>query len=275
MKNIFGLDLLTEEYVGKDFIIRKTDYKITEYQEKMIVQTVKVEKHKKFPRWLTALQYLCVFTVILVIFTSLMDAEKLTFPQMFAAAMWKYIIAVIAAAGWLAIFIASRINDRMAEKAPAFRDVFKVIEEEVFDKNYEKLDIPLSADVIDVLSCSDNTEESKKAKKRPLYFNVAARMFLENGNLCLSDLEVVMAVPLEEITGVVKLNKTVKAGNWTKKEEYNSENFGRYGIRRNKAGEYFIKDCYSVRINHAGEDFEFLVPCYDAETLKKYIDFGL
>ena len=75
MKNIFGLDIACGEYCGKEFIIRRADCKITEYQEKMIVQTVKVEKHKKFPLWLTIMQYLCAFTVILIVFTSLMDME--------------------------------------------------------------------------------------------------------------------------------------------------------------------------------------------------------
>lgn len=273
MKNIFGLDPTCEEYCGKDFIIRKTDCKITEYQEKLIVQTEKTEKHKKFPLWLTAVQYLCAFAVILVVFTTLMDAERLTFAQMLAAAMWKYILAAIAALGWLAIFIASQINGRIAEKAPAFKDVYKVIEEEVYDKSYEKLSIPADADVIEAFSCNENFQKSGKLKRSPLYFGVELRIFIENDNLCLSDLEIVMAVPLTEIKDVVKLNRTFITGNWTKKEEYNSEKFKRYGIRKNRAGEYFIRDGYCVRINHGGEEYCFIVPCYDGKTLKKYIDF--
>lgn len=275
MKNIFGLDIACGEYCGKEFIIRRADCKITEYQEKMIVQTVKVEKHKKFPLWLTVMQYLCAFTVILIVFTSLMDMERLTFAQMFAAAMWKYIIAIIAALGWLAILIASQINDRMAEKAPAFKDVYKVIEEEVYDKSYEKLSIPADAGVIEALSCSENIRGSKKPVKSPLYFGVELRIFTENGNLCLSDLETVMAVPLSDIKEVVKLTRTFKTGNWTKKEEYNSETFKRYSVRRNRAGEYFIRGGYSVRITHVEEDYEFILPCYDGKTLKKYINFDL
>ena len=204
-----------------------------------------------------------------------MDMEELDFGQIFVGSVWKWIVAIIAAIGWLSIFIASRVNDRMAEKAPSFKDVYKIIEEEVFDKSYEKLDIPANADVIDVLSCSINSEPTAKPEKRPLYFNVETRIFKENGNLCLSDLEFVMAIPFEEIGTVKKQNKTFKTGNWTKKEEYNSESFKQYKIRRNKAGEYFINSCYSVRVNRNGEEYEFAVPCYDGATLKKYIDFEL
>ena len=86
MKNIFGFDLAAGEYCGKELIIRKTDCKITEHQEKTVVRTIKAEKHKRFPLWLSIVQYLCAFTVILVVFTSVMDVDELDFKEMFA---WK------------------------------------------------------------------------------------------------------------------------------------------------------------------------------------------
>lgn len=275
MKNLFGLDLLTEEYLGKEFIVRKTDCKLTEYQEKLILQTEKIENRKRFPFWLTVLEYICAFAAILMIFIIVMDIDEYGVSKIFAVSLWKFAVALSAAAAWLAIFIASQIYGRTAEKAPAFRDVYKVIEEEVYDKSYEKLSIPASAEVIDIISDSENAENSKKLKKRSLCFTVEVRIFTENGNLCLSDLESVMAIPLNEIAGVESSYKTVRVGNWTKKEEYNAERFKKYGIRKSRAGEYFIRGSYSVRVNHAGEEWEFSVPCYDGETLKKYIDFEL
>lgn len=141
MKNLFGFDR-TEEYVGKSFIIRKTDCKITEYQEKLIVGTIKTEKRKKFPLWLTAAGYFCAFAVILIAFTTVMELEEHTFVKMLAAEPWKYIIAAIAAVCCLAIFIAERIFTKNAEKSPAFKDFYKVVEEEVFDKITKSLKFP-------------------------------------------------------------------------------------------------------------------------------------
>ncbi len=270
MKNIFGFDLAAGEYCGKELIIRKTDCKITEHQEKTVVRTIKAEKHKRFPLWLSIVQYLCAFTVILVVFTSVMDVDELDFKEMFAAAPWKYIVAVIAAVGWLAIFIAAQVHGRMAEKAPAFRDVFKVIEAEVHDKSYERLKIPADAGVIDVLSLSENTQNFQKPSKRPLYFCVEIRIFKDGKNLYLSDLECVMAIPLEEITGAARLGGTFRLGNWTKNEEYTEEKFKRFGVRRNRAGEYFVKACCAVKIDHCGEPLEFIVPSYDFATLERY-----
>ena len=96
-------------------------------------------------------------------------------------------------------------------------------------------------------------------------------VFVEDGKLCMHHVDVVIAIPLESIEGIVKCGETVTFKEWLFDDAHDSESFAQYGIEKKQIDEfddeYSMKGYYSLRFTSGNTPMELIVPLYSAEPL--------
>ena len=96
-------------------------------------------------------------------------------------------------------------------------------------------------------------------------------VFVEDGKLCMHHVDVVIAIPLASIEGIVKCGGTVTFKDWLFDDAHDSENFAQYGIKKKQIDEfddeYSMKGYYSLRFTSGNTPMELIVPLYSAEPL--------
>ena len=94
-------------------------------------------------------------------------------------------------------------------------------------------------------------------------------IFEENGNLCLHHVGIVIAVPIDSIEEVVKVEDTITFSDWMKDEAHDSEPYAQYHITKRQVSEYeeeyTMDGYYSIRFSKDGTPFELVVPSYEIE----------
>ena len=74
------------------------------------------------------------------------------------------------------------------------------------------------------------------------------------------------AIPLENITGIYKIDKRIKFFGWNKAEEYRSDRYKPYQIKQSGFA-LTVKNCYALRFHSDfGEDYEIFFPTYELDT---------
>ena len=84
--------------------------------------------------------------------------------------------------------------------------------------------------------------------------------------LCIADVNNVIGLPIEDMTGIYKINKRVSFLGWNKEESFNKAPYKQYKMTSNQFGMIFIKPHYSLRFSSFGEEYEILFPAYELET---------
>ena len=101
------------------------------------------------------------------------------------------------------------------------------------------------------------------------YVNAWAKVFSENGYLSIANVEGRYDIPLEEITGISKVNKKIQITGWNKEIPFNDETFKPYGVGWVSANRTIVFRGYGVlEFTHGGEDFGIYIPSYDLPTFE-------
>lgn len=132
-------------------------------------------------------------------------------------------------------------------------------------RSMSEMRVPDDAAEIDVLSRIYNPYNRGNGA---VFCNGVCRLFLEDDSLLFSDSEGVYALPLAEITAVVRVNTPIVMDNWTKETPHTDPRFADYGIVLEEDCEQYSLPCYcAVRCNHKGEEYQVPVPAYDIEPV--------
>ena len=79
-------------------------------------------------------------------------------------------------------------------------------------------------------------------------------------------------IPLAAVGAVNVINKRLGFIGWSKEQTPNSPEYKPYKITVNNMGGLFVKWCFSVNLNLDGEEYEIIIPPYENEILRKYVD---
>ena len=141
---------------------------------------------------------------------------------------------------------------------------------EVFDE----LGVPTYAHETDILLFrykvkDGNIKPVPTAMMPTPYVNAWAKVFSENGYLSIANVEGRYDIPLEEITGISKVNKKIQITGWNKEIPFNDETFKPYGVGWVSANRTIVFRGYGVlEFTHGGEDFGIYIPSYDLPTFE-------
>lgn len=109
----------------------------------------------------------------------------------------------------------------------------------------------------------------KESADSDLYDVDEVDLFEEEGKLCLHHVGYVIAIPLDSIEALVKVNAPILFSDWIKDVPHDSEEYAGYGIEKRTVGEfdeeYSMDGYYSLRFSREGEAFELVIPLYEID----------
>ncbi len=156
-----------------------------------------------------------------------------------------------------------------------FTEAAKRLEEAAAEAARE-LGVPEGALSVDILPFHYKIKGDYKTKddipvpigKKNHFDNISVSMYTEGSDLCMATAQELFRIPLSDIRGYREYDEDFEIDMWLKPEEFNSEKYAEYGIR--KSGFLARKAHGFYGLDIRGE-FEVLVPCYDFSLVKRLL----
>ncbi len=282
MKNLFSINVKTQEKTYSPYVVRSVSAETSSQQEAFDEQLTKSEKASKLPLWLRIVQLLCGIVAV-CIFCGLMRAfgeneHDESFSEMWArfvgnGAITMIIVGVICLAVFIALLVWGKLRSNKVQASPEYQTVIATAEK-LQNSSYEELGVPADADELDVFSYA--FKYNRKGKERcgtvANYITISVKIFKDEDSLYFADTSEVIKIPLSAVKTVDSINKRLSFMGWSKDQKPNSPEYKPYKIRVNNMGILFVKWCLSVKLILDGEEFEIIIPPYESEILKKYVD---
>ncbi|MDE6774996.1 MAG: hypothetical protein K2J37_01625, partial [Ruminococcus sp.] len=245
MKNLFGINISDSENIstfdGEIFITDTIPPYIERKLDDSYEQREQFEKKASLPVLLSIMKTIslfcgiCITAGILQSDVSFSEGYK-NAPELFWAAPVCWIIFVI-----LVLFGRSRVK-KTAESEEFVNHMESTINAVKEAKEYLK--IPDDAQEIDVLMFQ-YTEKDGKIKQKNFYasshINQFVKIYTKNNFLCISDIRIVLEIPLSSLKNACIQKKKASFPNWNKEVPFNAPEYKRYKITSNNQGTYYSK----------------------------------
>ncbi|MGN0677512.1 MAG: hypothetical protein ACI4K5_07180 [Ruminococcus sp.] len=270
MKNLFGVDITDNEenfhQDGEIFITKRIPSELEQRFDIASEQDTGFEKSANFPMWLIIIKY--IFIIGAVSFTLGIFQGDINFAEGYKNAPWVYWITPVL---WIVSIVLIVFERSKAKKIYSSQDFSEHVENiiSIIQEAEQYLEIPENAFEIDTMLFRYIEKNGEiKRKDFPLFshMNFSHKAYIENNNLCLSNLRYVMEIPLQSIKSVHMEKKKASFPEWHKREPFNSKEYKQFKVTCNNQGTYFAK-YYSVQIEDISGNFEFYVPNYDIDKI--------
>lgn len=279
MKNIFGVKLDNEEIDGIIFKSRSISYELEERVNKNSDENLEFMKKAKPHILVSAIKYITLFIGIIAVSVFFEILENKSFKE----AMPNILYILLLSIGFFAICILIFIYEhKKVNKIKKSDEFIKNIEENVQLATLARneLKIPDDAKEIDtfLISYVDDENGIKPNKKIPFdVINFTSIVFIENNNLCFSDMHYVLSIPLDNFIAIKTINKKIKMFGWNKEVPFNKGEYKQYKIvlDPNSFNTYIIKKYYSIQLNNYFNDYEILIPPYELENILSLVNLNV
>lgn len=142
---------------------------------------------------------------------------------------------------------------------------------ELENEAMESLNIPSDSITIDILHSPIkfdlNGNEKINNNEFRQFINLPYKAYVENGNLCLSDLKQIISIPLNKFERIEKVEVKSFLSKWNKEVGFKDE---KYNIKKTPFGPALIN--YYTFIFKDNEEYGINVPTYDAFDLAKLVN---
>lgn len=269
MKSLFSMDVEKNEPYGKEFILRETDFELTQKSDQSLDTLNDFEKKSDVPVLYTIIQYL-LFLSFYFLAAFIKKCIDDGFTVAYKTTTEFFYIGTIGFAAWLAMTVYKKIRYKKVVESTEVNDFINDVKE-LNNTIRESLLIPENSASVDVLCRSFKLKNGKKKSANLFYdcLNFSFWVFIEGDNLCFADTSSVYGIPLDSFTRIDLINKSVMVPQWNKDEPIKDEKYKKY-VKVNGGGIYFIKPHYSLRFNDSyGEEWEVLIPAYEIEVISK------
>ncbi len=139
---------------------------------------------------------------------------------------------------------------------------------------FTSLGVPGDAARVDVIcGCYKRRRDALKyvyEKGRSDFDNPEMRVFLADGALQLADPRNRYAIPLSQLQGIRKINKSILLRGWNKDVACGEGRYKAYRLTRNQNGSISAKFCYALDILHDGTLYTLRFPCYELPVFQAY-----
>ena len=273
MKPFLGIDLTTdkknEQINGAEFLVQTTSVALTNTLEASSEKAEKTIEIAKLPLPFRIIQYICGLAAILIV-SSILKAD-VSLAEGYHNAPGLFWAAGICAAIWLVLWIWSKGKAKAVLETDESTQTFSHLEGTV-NAIYNELCVPNNAIDVDVLSFfyKIKNEEFKPVEKAfATHFNPKFKIFADEENLYLADLDGKYAFPLSSIVKVHTVKKHIRIAGWNKEEKYNKGIYKQHKLTEDNYGSIHCKQYHILEINHNGETFGIYIPCYELTVFEE------
>lgn len=262
MKNLFAIDMDKEYGEFEPFVLRRVESELSEKQDEALQKLEDHQKRSQLPALLSIVKSLCIW-FFLIVLISIIKVGKEAFSNAPVLCYAGILCGIIGIALW--IFERKKIKT-VAESEDLQEDVKSAVA--YAQKCFFELGVPDDAKNTDIFSKPYVMKNGKEKKANGMfeYVNNEAYLFREGNTLCIADVQTVYGLPIEDMTGIYKVNKRASFMGWNKEENFNKAPYKQYKMTSNQYGVIFTKTYYSLRFSGFGEEYELLFPAYELDT---------
>jgi len=270
MKNLFGINIdncenkENPELDGKIFITQNIPHNLQAQLDEAWDQDDQFKQSLSFPSWFYIIKF--VLTLGAICFTMGILKADVSFSEGYRNAPYIYWITPVLWIAFISMIILERKRTKKILSSEDLSEHCRNISSLMCEAE-DYLEIPENAFNIDVLMFQyTETGDKQKRKNFPFFshINLNCRTYVKNENLCLSDLNCVMEIPLQSLKSVHAEKKKASFPNWYKDEPFNSKTYKPFKITCNNQGNYYAK-YYVVEIQDIKGEFELFIPNYDID----------
>ena len=273
MKPFLGIDLTTnkknEQMNGLEFLVRTPSAALSSTLEHSSEKAEKTIEKAKLPLPLRIGQSVSGFAA-LIIAGGILRAD-VSLAQGYRNAPGLYWIAGICAILWLILWLISKQKAKAVLETDESAQTFSHLEGTA-SAIYKELSVPNDAKEIDILSFFYKIKDGEiKVHEKGMqvfqYLNPEFKIFSDEENLYLANLEGKYAFPLSSIKKLHTVKKHIRIAGWNKEEKYNKGIYKQYKLTTDNYGCIHCKQYYILEIDHQGESCGIYIPCYELPIL--------
>ncbi len=226
------------------------------------------ENRGKLPLGLRIVQYVAAFCTLIPVIGVLRSEASLE--QAYHNAPWLFYILAVAAPIWgvlaLWAWLKKRKNDAKEETIAAGSRL-----NSLHETSFALLGVPVDAPAVDVLMGRYKHKDGEvkiQGTSDNVMLNPQLRVFVQDGKLCLADINDRHEIDLSEITGIRTFKKQMRIMNWNKEQHFTADIYKPYKLVSNQYGIY-LKSYHGLTFRHGGEDWMLLFPPYELPVFER------
>ena len=277
MLPLWGIDLTTdkknEKMNGSEFLAQKPSAALEQTLEASTDNVEQTIEKSKLPLPFRILQYICSFATLICV-GGLLKAD-VSFTEGYQNAPWIYWAAGICAVIWFILWAWSKSKSKKVLETDETDRTFSHLEH-TSNAIYQELSVPKNAKDIDILSFFYKVKNGEiKVQEKGMqvfqYFNPEFKIFTDEENLYLVNLEGKYAFPLSSIVKIHTVKKHINIAGWNKKEKFNTGIYKQYKLTGDNYGRIHCKQYHILEISHQGKTYGLYFPNYELPVLEECI----
>lgn len=281
MKPFLGIDLTqdksNEQYNGQEFIVARATKALADALEKTSEEAIEMITEKsQLPRVFRILQWVCGIVGALILtgfIKAILGEESISLEQAYKNAAWVVWLGGICIIIWLILLILAHKKEKTVLESDENKNIDSNLED-ISANIFSELRVPLASNEIDIISL---TYKMKNGEIKPCtssfelspYVNFAYKIFKDNENLYLANLEEKYSIPLSSLKTIYSVKKSITLPMWYKDEAHNKGAYKRYKIKEDEYGNITFKPYHILEFEHNGEMWGIYFPCYELPVLEE------
>ena len=275
MKPFLGIDLTlnkkNEQFNGSEFLIQKTSVALSESLEASTDKAEKTIEKSKLPLPFRIAQFVCGIAALLIA-GGILKAD-VSLAEGYHNAPWLFWAAGICAVLWLILWLFGKQKAKSILDTDESTQTFSHLDG-VANAVYTELDVPDDAKDVDILSFFYKIKDGEiKVQEKGMqvfqYLNPEFKIFADEENLYLANLEGKYAFPLSSIVKIHTVKKHIRIAGWNKDEKYNKGIYKQFKLTTDNYGCIHCRQYYILEINRQGESYGIYFPSYELPTLEE------
>ena len=275
MKPFLGIDLTlnkkNDQFNGNEFLVQKPSSALSESLEASTDKAEKTIEKSKLPLPFRIVKSMCGI-VALLIAGGILKAD-VSLAEGYNNAPWLFWTAGICVLLWLILWLCSNRKAKSVLDTDESTQTFSHLDG-VAHAVYSELAVPDDAKDIDILSFFYKIKDGEiKVQEKGMqvfqYFNPEFKIFTDEENLYLANLEGKYAFPLSSIVKLHTVEKHIRIAGWNKEEPCDKGIYKQYKLTTDNYGCIHCKQYYILEINHQGESCGIYFPSYELPTLEE------
>lgn len=275
MKPFLGIDLTlnkkNEQFNGSEFLIQKTSVALSESLEASTDKAEKTIEKSKLPLPFRIAQFVCGIAALLIA-GGILKAD-VSLAEGYHNAPWLFWAAGICAVLWLILWLCGKQKAKSILDTDESTQTFSHLDG-VANAVYTELDVPDDAKDVDILSFFYKIKDGEiKVQEKGMqvfqYLNPEFKIFADEENLYLANLEGKYAFPLSSIVKIHTVKKHIRIAGWNKDEKYNKGIYKQFKLTTDNYGCIHCRQYYILEINRQGESYGIYFPSYELPTLEE------
>ena len=252
------------------FVIRRIDEENEKEIENVIDEGQEKIKKGSLPSWLTSGAAILFGLGVFIFLKSIPD-----FKQAYANAAWLIYLGAALIIFAIVVYAIYFYKSKKLKENPELKKISEDIDQK-FDEARVELNIPAEAIKMDVLYGMVKEKNGIEKLDRIAVFNLINLdnyVFVEDGNLCISDYREVFAFPLDSIKRSEVVTKKIMLPYWNKDEGIKTEKYHQFNVKINNYG-IVVKPYFKVTFLIDNEEYYLYVPNYEMEAFDKLVNLN-